>query len=278
MSFLRFRRIVTKIIKHSILGLVALIGVIPFLLILVTSLKRPNEAIVTPPKLIFTPTFDSYITLLGNVDFLRSVMNSLVIAGSATFLGTIIAVLAGYALSRFRVRGGNVIAYTILFLRMVPPITFVIPYFLIWRTLRLSDTYIAMILMYITLCLPMLIWMLRSFFLDFPIEIEEAALVDGCSRWQMLRLIAIPAVMPGILASATLAFISLWNEFMFALFNTGSNTRTLPIEIYNSIGYYQLDWARLSSTAVVAVIPAIIFIALTQKYLVRGLTMGAVKG
>lgn len=278
MSFLRFRRIVIRITKHTILAFVAMIGIIPFVLILVTSLKRPNEAIVTPPKFIFTPTFDSYITLLGNVDFLKSVLNSLIIAGSATFLGTIIAVLAGYALSRFRVRGGNIIAYTILFLRMVPPITFVIPYFLIWRTLRLSDTYIAMILMYITLCLPMLIWMLRSFFLDFPIEIEEAALVDGCSRWQMLRLIAIPAVMPGILASATLAFISLWNEFMFALFNTGSNTRTLPIEIYNSIGYYQLDWARLSSTAVVAVIPAIIFIALTQKYLVRGLTMGAVKG
>jgi len=278
MSFLRFRRIIIRVIKHTILAFVALIGIIPFILILVTSLKRPNEAIVTPPKFIFTPTFDSYITLMGNVDFLKSVLNSLIIAGSATFLGTMIAVLAGYALSRFRVRGGNVIAYTILFLRMVPPITFVIPYFLIWRTLRLSDTYVAMILMYITLCLPMLIWMLRSFFLDFPIEIEEAALVDGCSRWQMLRLIAIPAVMPGILASATLAFISLWNEFMFALFNTGSHTRTLPIEIYNSIGYYQLDWARLSSTAVVAVIPAIIFIALTQRYLVRGLTMGAVKG
>jgi len=278
MSFLRFRRIMIRVIKHTILALVALIGIIPFILILVTSLKRPNEAIVTPPKFIFTPTFDSYITLMGNVDFLKSVLNSLIIAGSATFLGTMIAVLAGYALSRFRVRGGNVIAYTILFLRMVPPITFVIPYFLIWRTLRLSDTYVAMILMYITLCLPMLIWMLRSFFLDFPIEIEEAALVDGCSRWQMLRLIAIPAVMPGILASATLAFISLWNEFMFALFNTGRTTRTLPVEIYNSIGYYQLGWARLSSTAIIAIIPAILFIALTQRYLVRGLTMGAVKG
>jgi multiple sugar transport system permease protein len=240
-------------------------------------LKRPNEAIVSPPKLLFTPTFDSYITLLGNVDFLRSVMNSLIIAGSATFLATIVAVLAGYSLSRFRIRGDALIAYTILFLRMVPPITFVIPYFLIWRILGLSDTYIAMILMYITLSLPLLIWMLRSFFLDFPLEIEEAALVDGCSRWQMLRLIAIPAVMPGILASATLAFIALWNEFMFALFNTGGNTRTLPIEIYNSIGYYQLDWAKLSTSAVIAIIPALLFIAFTQKNIVRGLTMGAVK-
>lgn len=144
--------------------------------------------------------------------------------------------------------------------------------------LHLADTYLSMVLMYIALALPLMVWMIRSFFLDFAVEIEEAALVDGCSRWQMLRLVATPAILPGILASSTLAFISLWNEFMFALFNTGRVTRTLPIEIYNSIGYYQLDWARLSSTAIIAIIPAIIFIALTQKYLVRGLTMGAVKG
>ena len=120
--------------------------------------------------------------------------------------------------------------------------------------------------------------MMRSFFFDVPIEIEEAALVDGCSRWQTLRLVLIPAVLPGILASSTLAFILLWNDFIYALFNTGRDTRTLPIEIYNSLGYYQLDWARLSTSAVVAILPAIIFIALAQKYIVRGLTMGAVKG
>jgi multiple sugar transport system permease protein len=258
--------------------MVAFIGIIPFLLILLTSLKRPNEAVVTPPKWIFTPTFESYRELLGDVDFLNSILNSLIIAGGATVLATILGILAGYALSRFRLKGGAIISYLILFLKMVPPITFVIPYFLIWRAVHLADTYTSMILMYITLGLPLLIWMLRSFFIDFPIEIEEAALVDGCSRWQMLRLVTVPAVLPGILASSTLTFIALWNEFMFALFNTGRNTRTLPIEIYNSIGYYQLDWARLSSTAIIAIIPAILFIALTQRYLVRGLTMGAVKG
>ncbi len=271
-------RKLVKITKHAVLIFVTLVGLAPFLLILLTSLKKPNEAVVTPPKFIFTPTLASYKTLLGDVSFLKSVMNSLIIAGGATILATILAVLAGYALTRFRFRGLTGISYLFLFLRMVPPITFVIPYFLIWRTLHLADTYISMILMYVTLSLPLLVWMIRSFFLDFPIEIEEAAMVDGCTRWQMLRLVAIPAVLPGILASGTLAFIALWNEFMFALFNTGRNTRTLPVEIYNSIGYYQLDWARLSSTAIVAIIPAILFIALTQRFLVRGLTMGAVKG
>jgi len=274
----RTAKAIVKFLKHAFLALVTFVGLAPFLLILFTSLKRPNEAVVTPPKWIFTPTLDAYRLLMGDVDFLRSILNSLIIAGAATLITTLLGILAGYALSRFRFRGQGAVAYLILFLRMVPPITFVIPYFLIWRTLHLADTYISMVLMYITLALPLMVWMIRSFFLDFAIEIEEAALVDGCSRWQMLRMVATPAVLPGILASSTLAFISLWNDFMFALFNTGRNTRTLPIEIYNSIGYYQLDWARLSSTAIIAIIPAIVFIALTQKYLVRGLTMGAVKG
>lgn len=271
-------KVIRETIKHLILALAAFIGLVPFLLILLTSLKKPNEAVVNPPKWIFTPTMASYQVLLADVDFLNSILNSLIIAGGATVAATILGILGGYALSRFRFRGGTLISYAILFLKMVPPITFVIPYFLIWRYLHLADTYLSLILMYMALALPLLIWMIRSFFIDFPVEIEEAALVDGCSRWSMLRLVAIPAVLPGILASSTLAFIALWNEFMFALFNTGRHTRTLPIEIYNSIGYYQLDWARLSSTAIIAIIPAILFIALTQRYLVRGLTMGAVKG
>ena len=119
--------------------------------------------------------------------------------------------------------------------------------------------------------------MMYSFFQEIPIEIEEAALVDGCNRWQTLRHVLIPAVLPGIFTASSLSFILVWNEFLFALFITGKATRTLPVEIYNKIGYYRLDWAKLSTTGVAAIIPAILFISLTQKYIVRGLTMGAVK-
>ncbi len=132
--------------------------------------------------------------------------------------------------------------------------------------------------MYLTLTLPLLVWMLRSFFVEVPVEIEEAAMVDGCSRFQAMRLVLIPNVMPGIVAAAGLSFILVWNEFMYALFNTGIETRTLPVEIYNSLGYFETNWAKLSSAAVVAVIPAVIFVAFTQRYIVRGLSMGAVKG
>jgi multiple sugar transport system permease protein len=264
--------------KHVVLGLAMLVGLLPFFLVVLTSVKLPRQAMTMPPVWLFKPTLSNYADLFVEVGFVRTIMNSMIIAGGATLLTTFIGVLAGYAFSRFRFRGSGVVSYSILFLRVVPPVSFVIPYFLLWRRLHLQDTYLAMILMYTAISLPILVWMMRSFFRDVPIEIEESALVDGCTRWQALRKVLVPAVAPGIFASSTLAFITIWNEFMYALYNTGKHTRTLPVEIYNSLGYYQLDWARLSSSAVIAIIPAVLFIALTQKYIVRGLTMGAVKG
>lgn len=264
--------------KHVVLGGFAFVGLIPFFLVVLTSLKQPAESVVTPPVWAFAPTLSNYVALLSNPEFLRSVLNSVIIAGGSTVVSTIAGVMAGYAFSRFTFKGSGTISYAILILRMVPPITFVIPYFLLWRTLRMSDSYVSMILMYTTLEVPLLVWMMRSFFVDVPVELEEAAMVDGCSRWKALWQILIPAVSPGIFAASTLAFITVWNEFMFALYNTGRVTRTLPVEIYQSLGYYQLDWARLSTSAVIAIIPAVAFIGFAQKYIVRGLTMGSVKG
>lgn len=275
---MNFRKRIRIIVKMLVLGLVAFFSLIPFILVVLTSIKERNIAIAMPPQWFFIPTFENYKKLLTDTHFLRTILNSFILSFGATFIALGVGVLAGYGFSRFKFRGRGIFSYMILTLRTVPPIVFVIPYFLIWRNLRLNDTHLSMILMYITLCLPLIILMMRSFFTDVPIEIEEAAMVDGCSRWKTLTLIVVPAVAPGIMAAATLAFITLWNDFIFAMFNTGRHTRTLPIEIYSSLGYYQMDWAKLSTSAVIAIIPAVIFIAFTQKYIVRGLTMGAVKG
>ncbi len=264
--------------KMAFLGLIAFMSVIPFLLIFVTSFKERVIALSMPPVWFFVPTLNNYVVLLTDVVFLRSILNSLIIASGSTLIAAVIGVLAGYGFSRFKFRGSGFFTYLIIALRMVPSIVFVIPYFLIWRYVRINDTHLSIILMYLTLCLPLMILMMRSFFVDVPVELEEAAMMDGCSRWQTLRLILVPAVRPGILAASTLAFIALWNDFILALFNTGRRTRTLPVEIYTSLSYYQLDWNKLSTSAVIAVIPAIIFISLTQRYIVRGLTMGAIKG
>jgi multiple sugar transport system permease protein len=274
---MRIRRLITAS-KMTFLGLIAFASLIPFLLILVTSFKQRVIALSMPPVWLFVPTLDNYAVLLTDVVFLRSILNSLIIAFGSTAIAAVLGVLAGYGFSRFRFRGSGFFTYLIIALRMVPSIVFVIPYFLIWRYVRINDTHLSIILMYLTLCLPLMILMMRSFFVDVPVELEEAAMMDGCSRWQTLRLILVPAVRPGILAASTLAFIALWNDFILALFNTGRNTRTLPVEIYTSLSYYQLDWNKLSTSAVIAVIPAVVFIALTQRYIVRGLTMGAIKG
>lgn len=269
---------ILKFIKCVFLALAASIGIFPFLLIFLTSIKTRVDAIAMPPKWFFIPTLENYIELLSNMDFINSAKNSLIIAGSATLIATFLGIFTGYTLARFKFIGSRLLSQSTLWLRMVPPITLVIPYFIIWSRLKLADTYLAIIIMYITIALPIVTWMMYSFFQEIPIEVEEAALVDGCKRWQVLRYIIIPMVLPGIFAASSLSFILLWNEFLFALFTTGKNTRTLPVEIYTSIGYYELDWAKLSTIAVFAIIPAIIFISLTQKYIVRGLTMGAVKG
>jgi len=274
MSFAKRFRIGTK---YTILGVVVFISLIPVILMVLTSIKTEMDAFAMPPKWIFVPTLENYIKLLKEIVFLRSILNSLIIAGGATIIATMVAIPAGYVLTRFRFSGKGFFSQLILAARAVPPVAFVIPYFIIWRILNLTDTYFAMIVMYVAFCLPMLVWMIRSFFVDIPPEIEEAAMIDGCTRWQALRLILIPTIIPGVLACALLTFILLWNEFMMALFNTGDTTRTLPVQIHASLGYYYLDWGKFSSSAVIAIIPAIVFIALTQKYIVRGLTMGAVK-
>ena len=264
--------------KIGTLLMIVLITLVPFLLVLMTSLKTKVDSVALPPKWIFTPTLENYVEQLANEEFFRAALNSLVIASLTTVLATLIAVFSGYALARFQFRGQSVFAYSFLLIRAVPPIAFVIPYFMIWRDLGWRDTYQAMVVMYLTLALPLMVWMLRSFFVELPVEIEEAAMVDGCTRLGAMRHVLIPNVMPGIVAAAGLSFILVWNEFMYALFNTGTQTQTLPVQIYQSLGYFETNWAKLSSAAVVAVIPAVIFVGLTQRFIVRGLSMGAVKG
>jgi multiple sugar transport system permease protein len=268
---------VLKIIKHTFLALAVSIGLIPFILVFLTSIKKRVDAVAMPPKWLFKPTFANYIQEVMNINFINTAKNSLIIAVSATLISTFLGIFIGYILARFRFKGRMLLSQSILWLRIVPPIIFVIPYFVIWSKLKLADTYFAIITMYIIIVLPLITWMMYSFFKEIPISIEEAALVDGCNRWSALRYVLLPTVLQGVFAASSLSFIFLWNEFLFALFVTGRVTRTLPVEIYSSIGFYEVNWAKLSTIAVVAIIPAIIFISFTQKYIVRGLTMGAVK-
>lgn len=264
-------------LKYIFLLLVAFVALTPFIILFLTSIKNPIDALSTPPKWFFIPTLANYIAHLSKISVLASLKNSFIIGVSSTFISLVLGIITGYTVARFKFRGKNLISNSLIYLRIIPPIAFVMPYFLIWGRIGLADTFFAIIIMYVIITLPLITWMMYSFFQEVPIALEEAAFVDGCNRWQALRFILIPAVTPGIFAAASLAFIFVWNEFLFALFITGNVTRTIPIEIYSSMGYYLLDWSKMSSLAVISIIPSIIFIALTQKYIIRGLTMGAVK-
>ncbi|MCJ7689034.1 MAG: carbohydrate ABC transporter permease [Clostridiaceae bacterium] len=274
---MRNKRLLTTL-KYIIITIAALIGLFPFILLVLTSIKTSADAFSMPPKWIFIPTLKNYILHLKDIEIIENIKNSFIIAGSSTLISTFLGVFSGYALTRFVFRGNRILTQSILWLRMIPPIVLIIPYFVIFGKLQMYDTYLGMIAVYITITLPLITWMMFSFYREIPIEIEEAALVDGCNRWMALRYAIIPAVVPGIFAASSLSFIYVWNEFIYAMFLTGKTTRTLPVEMYNAIGFYALDWGKLTSLAVIAIIPAIIFISLTQKYIVRGLTMGAVKG
>ena len=223
--------------------------------------------------------FDNYVAVLKseNVKFLR---NSLIVAVASTFLTTIMGAMAAYALSKtyiaFWIR--RALMLWILVTRIFPPITTAIPYYVIIKNLGLADTYAALIITYVSYGLPFVIWLMLGFFQDLPADIEKAAIVDGCSMWQRFRQVVLPLTLPGLAVTAIFAFIYSWNEFLYASILTSFTAKTLPVVISTFISDQYLRWGEMSAMGSMMIIPVMIFALATQKYLVRGLTFGAVKG
>jgi len=252
-----------------------------------------RQAALTNPSLIPTLDLSVYLTLFGfekiagglgyaftSSDFIKYYLNSSIICFSAAGLSMIIGSLAAYSLARFKIRGGENIAFWILSIRMMPPIATVIPLFLMFNTLHLLDTYHGLILVYTGLNLPFVVWMMRGFFEEVPVDLEESAMVDGCSRLNAFFRVVLPLTLPGIVATIVFVLIMSWNEFLLALVLTGTTTRTLPVGIQTFMttgvmGTYQ--WPQIGAAGIAASVPIIAFAIIIQKYLVRGLTLGAVK-
>jgi multiple sugar transport system permease protein len=258
--------------------IVALAYVFPIYWALTMSLKRPVDSMAMPPKWLFVPTFKNYITVWAESDFLRYCFNSFAIAVMAMTIGLILAIPAAYIIARYRPKGDKVLLFAVLSTRIVPQITFIIPFFIFFRRLHLTDTYISVVIMHLTIILGFGIWMMRSFFLEIPLELEEAALIDGCTYSAAFRRVILPLTGPGIATTAIFSFNYSWNEFLYALVLTGLRTKTLPLGVYNWVGYEEIQWGELTATAILAIIPIVIFYSLLQKRLVSGLTMGALKG
>ena len=247
----------------------------PFLWMLLSSVKSALQIIELPPRLLFRPTLANYITVFETQNFVRYIWNSLVVGGGSTLLGLLLGLPAAYSIARHKQRG---LALAILLARIVPGITFLIPLFILFRALGLVDTYVSLILAHLLVGLPFIVWVMVPFFEAIPVSLEEAAKVDGASVLQMFVRVLLPISGPGIVTGAILAFVFSWNNFMFSIVLATNKTKTLPVAVYNFISYAQIDWGGLMAAAVVITLPVLVLALLTQRYIVKGLTSGAVKG
>lgn len=254
-------------------------SLVPIFWLAVTSLKRRADIFAFPPKLLFEVNFDSYRKYLsfGPDSILPFLQNSVVISLLATLLTTIAGSLAAYAFSRMRFKGRTSLLMSVLATRLLPPITAVIPLFLLMRDLRLLDTYAGLVLVYAAINVPFAIWILKSFFDTIPRELEEAALVDGASTLHALRHITLPLALPGFAATATFVFILAWNEFTFAFIFTSMRAKTMPVVIAQTLGEMQIYWQDMSALAMLIALPGLLFAGFMQRYLVTGLTAGSIK-
>ena len=274
-------RNVTARVKKIIFVLIAAVvfGVILFppLVLFLTSIKTELEALSFPPKWIFLPTLKNYAEIFQTSPLIGYALNSLIVASVNTGVSLVLGSMAAYSLARFKFRGANNIAFWILSIRMMPPVAAIIPIYVLMNNLGILDTPWCLVITYLTFNLPFVVWMMKGFFEDIPRAIEESALIDGCSQFGVFRKIALPLAAPGLAATAILAFIFSWNEFLFALILTGTKAVTLPVGIIGYMKETGINWGYMTAGGVLALIPVIIFTILVQKHLVKGLTLGALK-
>jgi multiple sugar transport system permease protein len=277
----RVRQIAGWIVFYTALVLVTIPVLFVFYWMIMTSLKNGVQASAFPPQFLFTPTLQNYADVmdlqnnLSKTPFMSYIVNSLIIGVGATGLGLVLGLPAAYSVARFR---QNRLAVVVLLARMMPGIGYLIPWFILFSRLHLLDTHLALILSHLILTLPLTMWIMIPFFEDLPKELEEAALMDGSSRFGSFVRIALPLTTPGIVASAILSFIFSWNNFTFALVLAGSSTRTVPVAVFSFMTFEGVNWGGVAAAATLISLPVMILTLVVQRYIVRGLTLGAVKG
>ena len=269
-------------------GVVSLIYFFPVAWIIMTAFKTRPDALATPPKFLFTPTLDNFVRVFSraavgadqafDTGFSLFFFNSIFIAGTSVVLALIIGTLAAYGFSRYPLRGNDTYLFIILTTRMLPPIIVIIPIFLMFRVTGLSGTYFGIIFLYTAFNLPFSIWMIKSFFDELNRDVEDAARIDGSSDLKVFFRICLPQVTAGLAATAVFALILTWNEFLFALLLTGTETRTVPVAMARTIGgEIGVDWGLLAAIVSLFLIPVFIVTFALQHQLLRGVTFGTIR-
>jgi len=274
---LRNGKKIGDIVSYLVLALAVVIALFPLLYLLSMSFK-PRGLITTKPTLwLFKPSLEHYHKVIVEGFFLKYLFNSIIVATSSTIITLIVSLPAAFSIARFRVGGEN-ISFWILSIKMLPPMVFLVPIYVIFQHLRLLDRLVGLIIVYVAFNSPLAVWLLRSFIEELPKEVEEQAMVDGCTRLSAFSRVVIPLLIPGILVTIALTFISSWNEFLMALILTLEKARTITVAASEYITGYGILWGDIAAAGVIAIIPNIILAVTLQRYLVRGLTLGIIKG
>jgi multiple sugar transport system permease protein len=265
-----------RIVSSVLILLSALVILFPFFWILSSSFKKQVDIISSPPRLFsFAPVVSNYVRVFAEQNFPKYFLNSTVVGASSVAASLLLGLPAAYSIARFRQRR---LSMFILVARLMPGISFLMPWYIIFSRLGLMDTYAALILSHMLIVLPVVVWVMSSYFSSIPIEIDESAMVDGATRQRTLFSLILPLAGPGVVTSTTLSFIFSWNNFMFSQVLSMERTRTLPIAVYNFVSYAEVDWGAVMAASVAIMTPAIILTMIFQRYVVQGLTLGAVKG
>lgn len=271
----RVLNVVETILFYLVVLFLLAIFLFVFIWMILTSLKLPRDVTTYPPVWFFNPTLDNYRQVLTKTPLLLYFRNSAIIAVAAVGLSLLISLPAAYSIAKFK---QHKLALVILIVRMLPAIVFALPFFIMYRTLGLIDTHLGLIIIHLTLIVPLSTWILIGFFEDVPPELEDAAMIDGTTRMGAFFRIALPLSAPGIVVAAILGFIQSWNNFLFVLILGGGNTTTLPMAVYNFMVFEDIQFGPLAAAAALITLPIILMAIFVQRYLVAGLSMGAVKG
>lgn len=246
-----------------------------FVWMVMASLKTHLQNTAIPPLLVFEPTLENYRQVFARTPIVQYFNNSVIVAIGSTGLGLLLGLPAAFSIALFRQHG---LALAVLSSRIMPGMSYLLPWFILFSALQLIGSHLAVILSHLTVTMPLIIWILIGFFEDLPKELFDAARIDGCSIYSAFCRVALPLALPGVIVSGILSFIFSWNNFMLSLILGGSGVRTLPVAVYNFIGDTQIDWGGLNATATTVTLPVVFFVLIVQRHVVKGLTLGAVKG
>lgn len=254
------------------------INLTPLIWAMLTSLKDPRDAFTIPPTINFEPTLKYHVEVWTENDFLVYLMNSLIVSIGTVLISVPAGSLAAYAISRIPRRSAGPILTALFTIRMFPHMLLAIPFFVMGTFLNMIDTYPLLILALVAINQPFTIWLMHGFFLEIPRDLDEAAAIDGCSNWQAFRIVILPLARPGMTVAALFSLLLSYNEFLFALVLTGTDTKTLPVAIASFGGEDISSWSLSAAGAIGIMLPIVVVMLLLQRHLVRGLTAGAVKG